>query len=1007
MERAKPSRFTMTRRSFLKTAAITGAAASLAGTSAMTALADSDTVEQTSTEVKRIRTACRGCGKMECGVWVTVENGRAVKIEGDDSAWQSNGNCCTKSQASLQAAYHPDRLRYPMIRTNPKGSDDPGWKRATYDEAFAAIINGMNDVVDKYTNKGFVSIEGTSRLYASSCSRAYRDLFDGLNSAAATQICKGPRRETGAMTIENGIHWQAVVDYPKVYVQWGTDQTQSNYDEACRTTVEAAQRAEIFISIDPRVSNCGHSADYHLPLRPATDLALALGWTRIVIDRELYDDFIVKYYSNAPFLVCDDIEPSGWIGVKGNISAKFPVNTRLLKESDIVEGGDVHKFMVWNNATGKLAWFNADEGAEKPGLWEGQTDYNIPTTGWEYERGGWVPDYPEPPEGIDPALWCEDPDGFTVTLKDGRQVKCKTVWQRYWDDCVSEWTLEKTAETCDLDPKLIEDACLAWATRIDPRCGNGGLNAQLAPEQTGRSTQTFRAIYLLFFMTGNYDEPGGNRGMTRNRCASAIPPYTASKYSTQSALSFTEGKYAGTEESEMEKRKDIVGGDKFPLTKWWNTWCDSTSIWETCHTGEPYPIKAGTCGAGDFMNNSNAMYAWEAIMDFDFFFVVDLWHTPGSRLADVILPANHWLECTGWLRQSQGSSGAFGANVPCIEPPSGVYYEPDLVKNLYKAAGRPFFDPEEGDPWDRPFTDALDKHVANMGMFDSWEEFKEEFQKHGWWQSKDVYPEDWGTYRRYMMGYLRNGKGGNKALMYDGIPGTSLPTMKVEFWSTIMESLVPGANAELPVYDEPPMSPVSTPELFEDYPLIMTTGRRIPVYFHNEHRQLPWCREIWPAPRVEINPADAAAAGIAQGDWVWIESAWGKVRQCADLFHGVKPGVINCEHQWWFPELNDATKGFDLCNINNINNKNAQDPYCGSCQVRGIPVKIYKATAENSPFGNPVPCGADGTEIIHDASDPRLKQWKKACDKIAADPSLGESFSDLHQDSNKWEVFSS
>ena len=38
-------------------------------------------------------------------------------------------------------------------------------------------------------------------------------------------------------------------------------------------------------------------------------------------------------------------------------------------------------------------------------------------------------------------------------------------------------------------------------------------------------------------------------------------------------------------------------------------------------------------------------------------------------------------------------------------------------------------------------------------------------------------------------------------------------------------------------------------------------------------------------------------------------------------------------------------------------------------------MKIYKATPENSPFGNPVPCDHHGNEIIHDASDPRLKEW--------------------------------
>lgn len=962
---AKRNGIKMSRRSFVKTLAAIGAASAISQTEPLQAIAETGGAESVS-DVQHIRTCCRGCGKMECGVWVTVENGRAVKIEGDDSAWQSNGNCCTKSQASLQAAYHPDRIKYPMIRTNPKGSDDPGWKRVTYDEALDAIVKGMGEVVEKYGNLTTATFRGTSRMWANDSSLALRDLYDGMNVCAAYQICKGPRREAGALTIEDGIYWMAVVDYPTVYVQWGTDQTQSNYDDSCRTTNEAAQRAEVFISIDPRVSNCGKTADFHLALRPGTDMALALGWTNIVMERELYDNNIVKYWTNAPFLVCDDIEPSGWTGVSCNLSKAFPVSTRLLKESDIVEGGDVHKFLVWNNATNSLTWFNADENAEMPGLWEGQTQYNIPTTGFEFERGGWVPDFPEPPEGIDPALWCDDPEGFAVTLKDGRQVKCKTVWQKYWDECVSEWTLEKTAETCDLDPQLVEDACLAWATRIDPRRGNGGLNAQLAPEQTGNSIQTFRAIYILTIMTDNYDTPGGNRGMTRNRCRSKFPPYTVSKTSTNTSID--------QDISEWEKRANICGGDRFPMTRWFTGWTDCTSVLDAIHTGEPYPVKAGSVAGGDFMNQSNATYAWEAVKMLDFFAAIDLWHAPITQNADVLLPANHWLEAN-WLRQSQGSSGAMGANVQCIEPPGEVMFEGDLIRELFKAAGRPYFNPANGDPWDGTFEDVLDADVRRMGLHNSWQEFKEDFQKRGWWQSKEIYPDEWGTYRRYLMGYLRNGRNGMTAGYADGIPGTGMPTMKMEFWSTILESYIGDQHQELPSYKEPPLSPVTTPDLFEEYPFNMTTGRRIPVYFHNEHRQLPWCRELWPAPRVEINPDDAASLGIQQGDWVWIESQWGKVRQCADLFYGVKPGIINCEHQWWFPELNCETKGYDLCSINCLVDKDAQDPICGSSQLRAYPVKIYKATPENSPFGNPVPCGPDGTEIIHDASDPRLKEW--------------------------------
>ena len=52
-----------------------------------------------------------------------------------------------------------------------------------------------------------------------------------------------------------------------------------------------------------------------------------------------------------------------------------------------------------------------------------------------------------------------------------------------------------------------------------------------------------------------------------------------------------------------------------------------------------------------------------------------------------------------------------------------------------------------------------------------------------------------------------------------------------------------------------------------------------------------------------------------------------------------------------------------------------QDPICGASYLRAYNVKVYKATADNSPFGNPEPCGEDGTPIICDASDPRLLDW--------------------------------
>ena len=77
---------TMTRRTFAKVAAATAAAAGLGAGATGTALAETDAGPEKGNEVKRIRSACRGCGKMECGVWVTVQDGRVIKSEGDESA---------------------------------------------------------------------------------------------------------------------------------------------------------------------------------------------------------------------------------------------------------------------------------------------------------------------------------------------------------------------------------------------------------------------------------------------------------------------------------------------------------------------------------------------------------------------------------------------------------------------------------------------------------------------------------------------------------------------------------------------------------------------------------------------------------------------------------------------------------------------------------------------------------------------------------------------------------
>ena len=93
-----------------------------------------------------------------------------------------------------------------------------------------------------------------------------------------------------------------------------------------------------------------------------------------------------------------------------------------------------------------------------------------------------------------------------------------------------------------------------------------------------------------------------------------------------------------------------------------------------------------------------------------------------------------------------------------------------------------------------------------------------------------------------------------------------------------MTSMLLYGNGPLPLYIEPPITPLARPDLLEDFPYTLITGGRSHAFFHTEYRNSPWMREVHMFPTVDINPATAAEHGIAQDDWVWIETYVDKIR---------------------------------------------------------------------------------------------------------------------------------
>ena len=86
-----------------------------------------------------------------------------------------------------------------------------------------------------------------------------------------------------------------------------------------------------------------------------------------------------------------------------------------------------------------------------------------------------------------------------------------------------------------------------------------------------------------------------------------------------------------------------------------------------------------------------------------------------------------------------------------------------------------------------------------------------------------------------------------------------------------------------------------------------------------------------------MNSNDAARLGLEQGDWVWIESPWGKVREVLDLYYGISKGVANANHAWWFLEMDTASHGYELVNINCVMDPYGQDVVGGAATMRSVP----------------------------------------------------------------------
>ena len=159
------------------------------------------------------------------------------------------------------------------------------------------------------------------------------------------------------------------------------------------------------------------------------------------------------------------------------------------------------------------------------------------------------------------------------------------------------------------------------------------------------------------------------------------------------------------------------------------------------------------------------------------------------------------------------------------------------------------------------------------------------------------------------------------------------PRGKMEFYS---EQLARTGQEPLPHFKEPELSPISRPDLADDYPLIFTTGARLPMYLHSRTYRLPWLKSLRPDPMLDINPADAKERGISQGMWVRLSTPKAFIRARANLTQNVPPQVVSMYH------------GNPQADVNLLIEHSYRDPVSGFPGFKSLICQVEKDAGEEA-----------------------------------------------------------
>lgn len=239
-----------------------------------------------------------------CGVLITIENGRAVKIQGDPAHPVTRGFLCAKVSKYLDRVYSPDRVLYPMRRIAPKGPAGEGsrvarlnFQRITWDEALDEITSRFKAIAEEFGSEAILPYSYAGNLAKLGFGSMDRRFFHRLG---ASQLHRNICSEAGAAGVKSvyGVNMGTEPEqfrHSKYIIAWAAN-IHGNNVHLWPFIEEARRNGAKLVVLDPYRTRTAACADWHIPINPGTDVALALSMMHVIINENLHDaDYVTRF----------------------------------------------------------------------------------------------------------------------------------------------------------------------------------------------------------------------------------------------------------------------------------------------------------------------------------------------------------------------------------------------------------------------------------------------------------------------------------------------------------------------------------------------------------------------------------------------------------------------------------------------------------------------------------------------------------------------------------------